>query len=111
MQQIGRVSAVKTAQRRWMPYPLMFRLGQELHGPRINDVPAAVAAELSKLSLESKVRPGHQVAITCGSRPIAQYPSVIKAVVDHFKHLKAKPFLVPAMGSDGASTAEGQRAV
>src|SRR5271165_4564220 len=94
-----------------MPYPLMFRLGQELHGPRINDVPAAVAAELSKLSLDSKVRPGHQVAITCGSRPIAQYPSVVKAVVDHFKHLQANPFLVPAMGSDGASTAEGQRAV
>src|SRR5271166_2660707 len=62
-----------------MPYPLMFRLGQELHGPRINDVPSAVAAELSKLSLENKVRPGHQVAITCGSRPIAQYPSVVKA--------------------------------
>ena len=32
-----------------MQYPLMFRLGQKLHGTRIDDVPAAVEAELAKL--------------------------------------------------------------
>jgi hypothetical protein len=94
-----------------MHYPSMFRLRQKLRSPKIDDVPAAVKAELTKLRLESKVKPGHRIAITCGSRPIGQYPSIVKAVVDHFKQLKADPFLVPAMGSDAASTAEGQREV
>ena len=92
-----------------MPYPLMFRLRQTLHGPLVNDVPAAVAAELSKLKIGSKVKPGDTIAITCGSRQIANYGVFIKAVVDHCKKLKANPFLVPAMGCHGGGTAEGQR--
>jgi hypothetical protein len=91
-----------------MQYPLMFRLGQKPHGPKINDVPAAVEAELSKLRLESKVKPGDTVAVACAGRQIANYPAIVKAVVDHFKRRDSNPFLVPAMGSDGG-TAEGQR--
>ncbi len=91
-----------------MPYPLMFRLGQRLHGPAVNDVPGTVEAELSKLGLQTKVRPGNSIAVTCGSCRIANYPVIIKAVVDHLRRLKANPFLVPATGSDGAGTSEGQ---
>jgi len=89
----------------------MFRLGQKLHGPKIDDVPAAVGAELSKLNLERKIKAGATIAIACGSHQIANYAGIIKAVVDHFKQLKANPFLFPAMGSHGAGTAEGQREV
>ena len=92
-----------------MQYPLIFRLGQKLHGTRIDDVPAAVEAELAKLRLGSKIKPGDTVAITCGSRRIANYPAIIKAIVGHFKRLRANPFLVPAMGSHGSGTAECQR--
>jgi len=89
----------------------MFRLAQKPHGPAIQDVPAAVEAELSKLSLAGKVNSGDTVAIACGSRAIANYAAIIKAVVDHFKALRSVPFLVPAMGSHGAGTPEGQREV
>ena len=92
-----------------MLYPLMFRLGQRLHNPTLANVPNTVDTELSKLSLGSKVKAGDTVAITCGSRAIANYAAIIKAVADHFKKLKAIPFLVPAMGSHGGGTAEGQR--
>jgi hypothetical protein len=92
-----------------MPYPLMFRLAQKLHNPTLAEIPEAVGIELSKLKLESKVKAGDTVAITCGSRAIANYAVIIKAVVDHFKKLKAIPFLIPAMGSHGGGTAEGQR--
>jgi hypothetical protein len=91
-----------------MPYPLMFRLRQKLHGPQVADVPAAVRAEFSKLRLGNKVKPGDTVAIACGSRQIANYGAIVKAVVDHFKEFKAKPFLVPAMGGHGGGTANGQ---
>jgi hypothetical protein len=55
------------------------------------------------------VKPGQSVAITAGSRGIANIALVIKATVQHFLSLGAKPFIVPAMGSHGGGTAEGQR--
>src|ERR1700736_242369 len=90
-----------------MLYPLMFRLGQKLHNPTLGNVADTVDAELSKLNLGSKVEAGDTVAITCGSRAITNYAVIIKAVVNHFKKLKAIPFLVPAMGSHGGGTVEG----
>src|ERR1700722_6200493 len=91
-----------------MQYPLMFRLGQKVHGPTIGDVPAAVEAEISKLDLRRKVRPGDTVAITCGHHRIANYGAILKAVVEHFNQLRADAFLVPALGIHGGGTADGQ---
>ena len=92
-----------------MKYPMMFRLGQDLENPAIRNLPEAIDAEISRLDLGNKVKAGDSVAITCGSRGIANYAAIIKAVVDHFKKLGAQPFLIPAMGSHGGGTAEGQR--
>ena len=89
--------------------PQMFRLAQKLHNPTLGNATNVVDAELSRLNLGSKVKAGNSVAITSGSRAIANYAVIIKAIVDHFKNLKAIPFLVPAMGSHGGGTAEGQR--
>src|ERR1700692_2726646 len=94
-----------------MRYPLMFGLRQKLHGPKIEDVPAAVDAELSTLNLGSKVRAGDTVAIACGRRPMTNYVAIMKAVVDHFRHLKASPFLVPALGIHRPETTERQREI
>jgi len=89
----------------------MFRLGQKTHGPTLNDVPVAVETELSGLRLGTRIKPGETVAIACGSRRIANYPGIVKAVVDHFRRLGANPFIIPAMGSHGNGTPEGQREV
>jgi hypothetical protein len=86
----------------------MFRLKQRFRSSTIDDVPSAVEAELAKLRLGGKVRPGESIAIACGSRRIANHSAVLKGVADHFKRLKARPFLVPAMGIHGGGTAEGQ---
>jgi hypothetical protein len=51
------------------------------------------------------------VAITAGSRGVANVAAIIKAIVEHLRGLGAEPFIVPAMGSHGGATAEGQRAV
>ena len=92
-----------------MQYPLMFCLRQKLENPILANVAHAIDVELSRLNLKNLVKPGDTVAITCGSRGIANYAVIIKAVVDHFKKLNTNPFLVPAMGSHGGGTAEGQR--
>jgi hypothetical protein len=51
------------------------------------------------------------VALTAGSRGIANIPLVLRSAVEFLKKLGAEPFLVPAMGSHGGGTAEGQRGV
>jgi len=90
-------------------YPQIFRVRQRFDGPRIEDVPGETEAQLSRLSLDGKVQPGQSVAITAGSRGITNIRDVLKATVDHFRQLGAEPFIVPAMGSHGGGTAEGQR--
>lgn len=92
-------------------YPRMFRLRQQFEAPRLDDVAGAVKAELTRLALDQKLRPGQSVAITAGSRGIANIHLIIKAAVEHLQSLGAKPFIVPAMGSHGGGTAEGQQAI
>ena len=92
-----------------LAYPLMFRLKQSFRCSKIDDVCAVVEAELASLALGKKVDPGDSVAIGCGSRRITNHAVILKTLVDHFKGLKARPFLVPAMGLDAGGTAESQR--
>jgi len=92
-------------------YPQMFRLRQHFEAPRVDDLPGRVRDQLSQLALEQEVRAGQSVAITAGSRGIADIHIIIRAIVEHFKGLGAEPFVVPAMGSHGGGTAEGQRQV
>ncbi|MBI1903466.1 MAG: DUF2088 domain-containing protein [Planctomycetia bacterium] len=92
-------------------YPQFFRVRQKFPRPRVDDVGTETHQELRKLKLAQRIKPGQSVAVTAGSRGVANIHLIIKAVVEHLKELKAKPFIVPAMGSHGGGTAEGQRAI
>jgi len=92
-------------------YPHIFRVRQAFESPMlpVDQISATVAAELSRLDLGRTIKKGQTVAITAGSRGVANIALIIKAAVDHFKSLGAQPFIVPAMGSHGGGTAAGQR--
>jgi len=92
-------------------HPLMFRVRQTFERPRVADIPGEVDAQLARLTLSKTIQPGQSVAITAGSRGIANIHLIVKAIVDHVKGLGAEPFIVPAMGSHGGGTAEGQRKI
>lgn len=94
-----------------MAYPRMLRVRQQFERPRVENVPAAVRAALDTLDLGRTIRPGQTVALTAGSRGIAAIPAVLRATADYLKRLGARPFVVPAMGSHGGGTAEGQRKI
>lgn len=94
-----------------MSLPRMFRVRQHFARPKIDHVPTAVRDALAKLNLGSRIRPGQTVALTAGSRGINEIPQILKSCVQHLRDLGAAPFLVPAMGSHGGGTADGQRAV
>ena len=93
-----------------VPIPRMFRAEQLFPRERIApaDIPAAVAGELSREPFRSKIRPGMSIAITAGSRGIANVDLITRSIVDFVKARGAVPFIVPAMGSHGGATAEGQ---
>ena len=92
-------------------FPLMFRLRQKFDTTQLDDVPGEVHRQLTRLNLSEKVRPGESVAITAGSRGVANVKEILRAIVEHFKHFDSEPFIVPAMGSHGGGTAQGQREV
>ena len=92
-------------------FPEIFRVRQTLEGPRVDDVPAAVHAALAGANLAPRLRPGQTVAITAGSRGIANIAAILRAAVEHLRGLGAQPFLVPPMGSHGGGTAAGQQGV
>ncbi len=94
-----------------MPFPRMVRVRQKFEAPRVENIPAEVDRQLSGLKLGAKVKPGQTVAITAGSRGIANIALIIKAICDHVRSLKAVPIIIPAMGSHGGGTPEGQRGI
>jgi hypothetical protein len=89
-------------------FPRMARVRQHFVAPEVADIPQAVRAELESLTLAERIKPGDTVAVTAGSRGIANIALIIRTVVDYLKTLGAQPFIVPAMGSHGGATAEGQ---
>ena len=93
-----------------MKFPKMYRVRQRFDDTKVEDIGQAVDAELGRLSLTG-IKPGQRVAITGGSRGIADIADILKAVVDHIKSFDAQSFIFPAMGSHGGATAQGQVAV
>jgi hypothetical protein len=94
-----------------LPLPRFAQVHQELPRERSGDVAARVRAELGRIGLADRLTPGWSVAITAGSRGIADIPLVIRTVAEVVRAAGAEPFVVPAMGSHGGATAEGQRHV
>src|SRR5436190_11702832 len=77
-----------------VPYPKMLRVRQKFERPRVEDVPVTVRQELEKLDLGKRIKPGHSVALTAGSRGIANIPLILQSVARFLKDLGANPFLV-----------------
>jgi hypothetical protein len=91
-----------------MKLPAMYRIRQKIDPPFVRDVPAAVRAEIHTLRLEGRVKRGGRVAVTGGSRGVANIAAIMRTTCDCLKEIGAQPFIVPAMGSHGGATAEGQ---
>lgn len=91
-----------------MQFPRLVKIRQALYGEVLSEVGKAVQRKLAHIGLAGQVRPGMKVAITAGSRGIAGLPEVLEAIVIFLKSQGAKPFIIPAMGSHGGATAEGQ---
>ena len=91
--------------------PRVARIRQRVTYERVPDVEAEVRRTIQESGVAARLRPGARIAITAGSRGIARIADVIRAAAGALRALGAEPFVVPAMGSHGGATAEGQREV
>ncbi len=88
-------------------HPVRMHYRQE----RIDDLPAAVDRELDLVLPQSGIRCRDRVAVGVGSRGIDQLPVIVRTVCARLRSMGAEPVIIPAMGSHGGATAEGQIAV
>lgn len=91
-----------------MTVPKVVKVRQEFPRPRIEDIEGALRERCAGEEISSKLRPGMRVAITAGSRGIAGISEVVRSLAGIVRDAGAEPFIVPAMGSHGGATAEGQ---
>jgi len=91
--------------------PPFFKIRQALRSDRVDDVAGMVRTELRRIGLAQRLKPRAMVAISAGSRGIADIPLVIRSVADVVREAGGNPFVVPAMGSHGGATVDGQRHV
>ena len=89
-----------------IPLPTMHRVRQRFDAPVVEDIEGETRRQVRKFA--GSIAPGARIAITAGSRGIANIARVIKAVGDEVRALGGEPFIMPAMGSHGKATAEGQ---
>ncbi|MDR1827616.1 MAG: nickel-dependent lactate racemase [Methylobacteriaceae bacterium] len=92
------------------PIPPVALVRQSFAAMDVSDVQAALRQALST-PCTGAVKPGMSIAVTAGSRGFAQFVPVLKGLVEFIRERGAHPFVVPAMGSHGGATAEGQRKV
>ena len=94
-----------------MNYPEMYHVRQIFKAPKVDDIEEALSRELDSIQIRSRIRAGARIAITAGSRGVANIDRILRQVVRLLKEYGADPFLIPAMGSHGGGTAEGQMEV
>lgn len=90
------------------PIPDVALVRRHFSAEHIEDVAGEVRKELARVGLAGRVKPGQRIAMTAGSRGVANIALILKTIADELKKLDVKPFIVPAMGSHGGATAEGQ---
>ena len=88
--------------------PRMARARQKLSSERLEDLEGEIRRRLDEAGLSDAIKPGMRVALTAGSRGIAEIPRILATVVQAVRQAGGDPFLVPAMGSHGGATIEGQ---
>ena len=92
-----------------MNAPLMYRIRQQFAAERLADAGTSLRHELARSTVT--IKPRARIAIAVGSRGIANLPLIVGEVVAWVKAQGGEPFIVPAMGSHGGATADGQRRI
>ena len=88
--------------------PPMYKMTQVYDSNKIDDPAAYIKKMMNDYQgIDKEALRGKRIAVTVGSRGIPFLPEMVKTILDTLKDWGAKPFIVPAMGSHGGGTVEG----
>lgn len=91
-----------------MSYPNMYHICKVFDAPKVPNIEDTLSHELKAIQAAFLVKDGARIAITAGSRGIANIDRILRHLVQFLKKNSAEPFFIPAMGSHGGGTPEGQ---
>ncbi len=94
-----------------IPLPRMIKVKQRFERPILKDPEKELISRLEEKGILNTVKKGMSIAVTVGSRGIANQPLLVETLIRELKSVGAKPFIIPAMGSHAGATAAGQRAM
>lgn len=89
-------------------YPRMATVNQTFEAPKLDAISQRLEEQFQTHSAVWNHLAGQRIAVTTGSRGITHIDQILKQIVDTLKENGAQPFIVPAMGSHGGATDEGQ---
>ncbi|MCY3801325.1 MAG: lactate racemase domain-containing protein [Chloroflexi bacterium] len=92
-------------------WPLMTPMRQDFDVTTVPDLESELSMQIRARLAKSRVVEGGSVAVGVGSRGVSPIRRVVSTIVSELKLAGLKPFIVPAMGSHGGSTAAGQQDV
>ncbi|HJW75185.1 MAG TPA: DUF362 domain-containing protein, partial [Thermoleophilia bacterium] len=91
--------------------PAMHLVRQRFVVPPAVDPVSEIDDQWPEVASHFSLPPGASVAVAVGSRGVARLNETVRHVVAKLRELGLEPFIVPAMGSHGGATAEGQTQV
>lgn len=89
-------------------FPLVRCISQEIKAPKVYDVEDLLIKRIKEYDLASYINQGDSIALTASSRGIKDQTVILRVLANYLKRLGALPFVIPAMGSHGGGTVEGQ---
>ncbi|MCI8862623.1 MAG: DUF2088 domain-containing protein [Lachnospiraceae bacterium] len=91
--------------------PAFVKVKYRIPDRQLTNLPKEIHKAIVEAEVLDRIKEGMRIAVTAGSRHMAEYPILLKALIEELKVAGAEVFLVPAMGSHGGATAEGQTAI
>jgi len=91
--------------------PKMVEARQTYPSSQPFDFPSLLHERFTAARIREQIKPGMKIALGVGSRGIANLQEIVKATLGVLINAGASPFLIPAMGSHGGATPEGQAKV
>src|SRR5579863_4653056 len=89
-------------------FPHVLGIRQQFPESSRLDIPEILESQLDSAGFASQVKPGSRIAVSVGSRGITNLKTIVSCVVRWLKQKGSQPFIVPAMGSHGGATPDGQ---
>ena len=94
-----------------MERPTLVPMRQALDNTRIDDFEATLTSKIRDHLATASFNSGDTVALGVGSRGVTPLVAAVSTIIRELKTAGLEPFIVPAMGSHGGATPEGQEAV